>query len=263
MKIPILLFLLANLVLFAIIFNYPGENRVVFLDVGQGSSVLIQNGKNVFLYDAGRSGYKVLQGLKKYLPFFHKRIDILFISHSDKDHYQAGFDLLERYKIRYLVSSKNFSESGFQQLIQKAVNKGTKILFLDRKDEILTRDLKISVLHPARDFSGKDNDVSLVLKIAGKNNSFLLTGDIEKKAIKAIIDCCQELLKSKVFLWPHHGSKHSLDLDFLKKISPEIAIIQVGFNPYGHPHKEVLQLLNSLKIPIIRTDLMGSIPFPL
>jgi len=265
MKNLILLFLLANLVSWSAILNlvHIYQNRLVFFDVGQGEAVLIQNGKNIFLYDTGRSGYKILQELRKYLPFFQKRIDLLFISHADQDHYQAAFDIFERYRVRYLITSKNFSDSGFQKLLRLAQSQGTKILFLNRGDEILNRAFQILVLHPTQNFQGEDNDLSLVLKVNGPENSFLLTGDIGQKAIQSLLSCCQNLLQSKFFLWPHHGSKYSLNLNFLQKVSPAKVIISVGPNRYGHPHKEVLQTLENLKIPIWRTDLNGSISLPL
>lgn len=263
MKNLILLFLVIDLVLLTIILSLPEKNRVVFFDVGQGSSVLLQSGKNAFLYDTGKSGYQVLQGLRNTLPFFQKRIDILFISHSDKDHYQGAFDIFERYKVRYLIISRNFTESGFQKLLQVAKERGTKILVLDRNDEIITPAFKIFILHPNKNFTGKDNDLSLVLKVIGKNSSFLLTGDIEQKAIQSLLGCCRQLLQSEIFLWPHHGSKYSLNIDFLKTIMPSEVIIQVGPNYYGHPHKEVLQILNTLKIPFLRTDLNGQLEFTL
>lgn len=263
MKNLILLFLVTNFVLLIIIFSFSLKNRVVFFDVGQGSSVLIQNGKNTILYDTGRSGYKVLQGLRNTLPFFQKRIDLLIISHADQDHYQGAFDIFDRYKVRYLIASRNFSDSSFQKLLKIAKEKGTEVLFLSQNDEILTNDLQILVLHPSLSFTGKDNDFSLVMKVQGRNNSFLLTGDIEKRAIQALIDCCRLFLKSNIFLWPHHGSKYSLDYDFLQSVLPQKVIIQVGSNDYGHPHQEVIRFLNSLRMPVFRTDLNGQLEFSL
>lgn len=259
----ILLFLLANLVIFAFLFNLPTQKKVVFLDVGQGSSILIQDGKNVFLYDTGRSGYPVLQGLRKHLPFFQKRIDILFLSHSDKDHYGGAFAIFERYRVRYLVTAKNFSESGFQKLLSLARKNGTKILFLTKGDKILSPNLAVEILHPAKNYFAKDNNLSLTLKITGSQNQFLLTGDIEKEAMAQIIQCCQEKLASEIMLWPHHGSKYSLLPSFFQKVKPKTVVIQVGPNYYGHPHQEVLNFLQTLGIPVFRTDLDGEILFPL
>ena len=56
----------------------------------------------------------------------------------------------------------------------------------------------------------------------------------------------------------HHGSKTSSGKDFINEINPKYSIISVGKNNrYGHPNKEVLNILNNSKI--YRTDLNGTI----
>ena len=58
----------------------------------------------------------------------------------------------------------------------------------------------------------------------------------------------------------HHGSNTSSDKEFIKKMNPKYSIISVGKNNrYGHPNKEILNLLNNSKI--YRTDQDGSIIF--
>jgi len=259
----ILLFFLVDFLLISIILSIDYSKEIVFFDVGQGSAVLIKDARNTFLYDTGRYGYKVINSLRRNLPFFQKRIDVLFLSHADKDHYGGTFEILERYNIRYLAIATTSEESGFQRIIKMAKDKGVKIVFLNRGSEIWTRNLRFQVIHPTRNFTAKDNDLSLVLKILSNKNSVLLGGDIEKKAIKEIIKCCKEYLKSNIFLWPHHGSKYSLDNEFFNLVSPQVVIIQVGPNYYGHPHKEVLDFLKKEKALFLRTDIDGEIKFGL
>ena len=57
----------------------------------------------------------------------------------------------------------------------------------------------------------------------------------------------------------HHGSKYSTSEEFVKFIDPEYAIISVGRNYYGHPTKEVIDILNDNNVIIYRTDENGSI----
>ena len=46
---------------------------------------------------------------------------------------------------------------------------------------------------------------------------------------------------------------------FRNEISPRLAIIQVGKNNYGHPTKEVIDLLTSKAVKILRNDTNGII----
>ena len=101
------------------------------------------------------------------------------------------------------------------------------------------------------------NSTSIVLRMDHGNNSFLFTGDstasVEKQILNSNIDV--DVLKVG-----HHGSTYSNSLDFLKRVSPEYAIIEVGKdNKYNHPHETVLKRLNSLNVKIYRTDESGTI----
>jgi len=57
----------------------------------------------------------------------------------------------------------------------------------------------------------------------------------------------------------HHGSKTGTDAFTLDNFMPKLAIISVGKNNYGHPNKEVLNLLKERSIKTLRTDETGNI----
>jgi len=57
----------------------------------------------------------------------------------------------------------------------------------------------------------------------------------------------------------HHGSKEATSEELLKATKPEVAIISVGKNNFGHPTKEVLERLKNAGIKVERTDQLGDI----
>ena len=60
-------------------------------------------------------------------------------------------------------------------------------------------------------------------------------------------------------LYKHHNNKKSIT-NFLKKVTPKYAIIQVGENnEYGHPHNETINKLINFGATIYRNDLNGTI----
>ena len=259
MKQLILILILINFILYSIIFDFLTDKRFCyFLDVGQGSSVLCKNKKNTFLYDTGKYPSLVLKQIDQVIPFYLKKIDILFISHPDKDHYKAAFEVIKRYKVRLLVTNGFIPDDiEYRKFLKLALDLKIPIIYLKRGDRIYDNHFRFLVLNPANVFYKKDNDNSLVLKIKGLN-SYLLTGDIEKLAINDILKCCKKDLRSDYFLVPHHGSKYSINEDFYKAISPKLSIIQVGENFYNHPHKEVLISVSKYS-DIWRTDKDGSL----
>ena len=100
------------------------------------------------------------------------------------------------------------------------------------------------------------NDTSVVVKLIFKDKSFLFTGDISQRIEKQLTDVDVDILKVA-----HHGSKSSSSTDFVQAVNPEIAVISVGDNNYGHPAKEVLQLFEQFGIQVLITKELGDIKF--
>lgn len=261
MKILILILIWLNFLTFLFIislFNF--ESFVAFLNVGQGSSVLIYNPRSQILYDAGPYGFKTVSEINKLLPFYDRDIDLIFISHPDKDHYGGLFSILERYKIRIVAFPPFIStETGYLELLKNIKERGVLLVYLEDGDRIETNFEKIFILNPKPGMFKKDNQNSLVLKIFKNNKKFLLTGDIDYKVEKYLIEKYKNFLKSDYVLLPHHGSKYSSSELFLKNLGNFFAIIQVGKNRYGHPHKEVIETLDKFRIKFWRTDLNGGL----
>ena len=89
----------------------------------------------------------------------------------------------------------------------------------------------------------------------------LLTGDVEKEGEEQLVRNLSRKTYD-ILKVAHHGSKSSTSEQFIKAISPEYAIISVGENNnYGHPHKDVLDILIENDILIYRTDKDGTIRF--
>jgi competence protein ComEC len=88
--------------------------------------------------------------------------------------------------------------------------------------------------------------------------SFLFTGDIEADGEASVIKNAKAGVT--VLKVPHHGSKTSSTINFLNRVKPGLAVVSVGYmNPFGFPHPEILKRYNELKIPLLRTDILGAI----
>jgi len=89
----------------------------------------------------------------------------------------------------------------------------------------------------------------------------MLTGDATSKTEKIILeDFSNTALASTILKVPHHGSRTSSSLEFVKAVVPQYALISNGKdNKYGHPHQDTLFTLSSVGAQIFRTDLLGTI----
>ncbi|MDD5638735.1 MAG: ComEC/Rec2 family competence protein [Candidatus Pacebacteria bacterium] len=265
----IFIFFLVALNLFAwfVVFNLTKNHflEINFLDVGQGDSIFIETPNNYqILIDGGPSPNDLIENLSKLMPFYDRSIDLIILTHPEKDHITGLLEVLKRYKIKNILWTgiiRDTSEwNEWNNLIKKEksyikiAKAGQKIIFNDL--------IYFTVLYPFEDLEGQifndSNDTSIVGKLVFKNNSFLFTGDIGKSVEKKLVDENIEI-DSDVLKIAHHGSKNSTSTEFLEKVSPEIAVIQVGKNNYGHPNNEVLARLEQFDITILRNDKNGDI----
>jgi len=234
--------------------------EVVFLNVGQGDSILIITpNRNKILIDAGINEI-VIRKISEHLHFFDKKIDLLITTHPDSDHIGGVPSLLKKYEFAqygfYFGASESVSTNQIDELIKN--NKINKVNLRIGDEIILDEDFGIRALvfWPDPD-SGIDdkNDQSIVLKVSYNQIDFLLTGDagieVEERLVMAFGNngyknmILSQSLESEVLKLGHHGSKNSTTKEFLQMIKPNFAIISAGEdNKFGHPHQEVLDKLN-------------------
>src|SRR5699024_2099041 len=99
---------------------------------------------------------------------------------------------------------------------------------------------------------------SIVLRISFKQIDFLFMADVKKKQEEELIKKYQ--LDSEIIKIAHHGSSTSTSLEFLKEVSPKLALISYGrTNDYGHPVDRVINNLNKVKADIYSTAIFGDI----
>jgi competence protein ComEC len=127
----------------------------------------------------------------------------------------------------------------------------------------IAQDLYFNIYWPEKSLEGIKvsdfNTSSIVFQLVYKNVTYLFTGDISKSVENKLIDSDINI-DSDVLKVAHHGSKTSTSDDFLKVVSPQVAVISVGAeNRYGHPTPEVLKNLENNNIKYLRTDQLGDI----
>jgi len=260
------LFLL-NIFAWEVVFNLSGPRylEVIFFDVGQGDAIFIETpARQQVLVDGGPNS-RILEKLSKEMPFYDRTLDLIILTHPEKDHLAGLLEVLKRYKIKSILWTgvvrdtaewKEWTDLiGKERAQIKIAEAGERIVFETREPEIY-----IDILNPKEKMEGveiKDsNDSSIVGRLVVDSRSLLLTGDISAKIEKIL---SEEKIDSDVLKVAHHGSKYSSSEDFLKMVLPAAAVITVGENSYGHPTLEVLQRLQNFGINILRTDEDGDI----
>ena len=260
------------------LFPTPKKLRINFIDVGQGDSTLIRTETNkVILIDSGgstaSSSFDV--GNKILLPYLLdrriKKIDFIIVSHFDADHCQAFETVIDNINVRKVVVCKqSMITQEYLNIINKCKKKNIKIIVVERGDKLkIDKRTEFEILHPGERFlddgKGGLNANAIVCKMNYKLNngkifSILFTGDIEVEAEKELEQVYGKKLKADILKIAHHGSKTSSREEFIKLVSPKIALIGVGENnKFGHPADITLERLEKENVKVYRTDQMGEV----
>jgi len=260
---------LANLFAWAAVYDLSRvrELEVDFFDVGQGDSIFIETPyRQQIVIDGGPSS-AILEKLGQKMPFWDRTIDLIILTHPEKDHLTGLLDVLKRYKVENILWTGVVRDTAEYKEWEKLIKEeGAKIFLTPLTPDVerrLTSGVELEILSPLDNLEGKilkdSNDTSIVAKLIFGRVSFLFTGDITKSVEKELVDRGADI-DSDVLKAAHHGSKTSTSKEFVAAVSPEIAVIQAGRNnSYGHPRQETLDTLAEYGIKIFRTDIDGDI----
>lgn len=261
----------AVLIVFALgfeIVNFSHQKKsaleIDFLDVGQGDSILIQYlGSQQILVDGGPDGRKLLRELSKTMPAMDRSIELVVLTHPDKDHLAGLIDVMEKFNVELVLHNGQVADTDIFGEFQSAVEKSgvESRIFGEGSTIFVGDDIELRSFNPDEVVpDGADrNKQSIVLRLDYGVNSFLLTGDAENSAEVDMLND-QEDVDVEWLKIGHHGSKSSTSESFLQAVTPKYAIVSAGRNNrYGHPHQEVLERLESVGAEVLRTDEIGTI----
>lgn len=238
-----------------------GQMTVSVLDVGQGLSTAVYAQGASALIDCGGSGMDDAGDVAA--DYFQSLgltgIDVVVLTHYHEDHANGVARLLGRMDIGLLVLPDVEAENPLRQdILRLAEEKGVETLLLTERTDLTLGDGSLTVYPPLG--GGETNEEGLsVLCTAGEFDA-LITGDMDQ-VIEGRLIKYGDLPDIEVLVAGHHGSKYSTSEKLLLAVRPELAVISVGYNTYGHPAPETLERLAAAGCEIYRTDWSGTVTF--
>ena len=236
------------------------NTRVIFINVGQGDSILLEfpHNKNILIDSGGNySNSDISRNIIS--PFLKSegiyKLDYYIGTHGDYDHMGEAINLVNNFNVEKVIFNCGPYNDLEKELIKVLDKK--KIKYYSCIKELNIDKNKLYFLQ-TKEYDN-ENDNSNVIYTELNGYKFMFMGDAGATTEKEIINK-YNLSNIDVLKVGHHGSKTSSGKEFINEINPKYSVISVGKNNrYGHPNKEVLNTLENSKI--YRTDEDGSIMF--
>ena len=288
-RLAFILLIFSFFSLVAYVFLRPDEYlHVIQCDVGQGDALLIEYGTQQMLIDQGPDD-SVLSCLEQNLPFWDRTIEVVIVTHADQDHLGGLDEVIESYGIEHLFMNPTDKQTQTikklqsiiedHQIEQEELYLGDSISLKSKKGDVefvaVSPDQRLMQAcgyvadKPEQEKNTNksdcykeyidENNRSISGELRYGNFTLLSLGDVESVIEQSVVPSLMtkdvDVLKVS-----HHGSKFSTSSEFIKAITPEIALISVGQNNrFGHPTTRVIDTLRSSNIKILRTDELGDV----
>ena len=236
---------------------------ITALDVGQGASTLFLSGGSAVLVDCGGNSASSPGDLAadRLAALGRTDLDALILTHLDDDHFNGVAQLFWRLDIaRVFLPESTTEPEHLAQLLDLAAAEGAEVIFVTETQTIFAGKSELTLYPPLS--GGTSNEEGLFVLTSCGDFDTLITGDADSFVEQMLVKY-YPIPDLELLMVGHHGSKHSTSAQLLEVLRPELAVISVGYNSYGHPADETLERLASLGAQVRRTDLDGPITITL
>ncbi len=199
--------------------------EVTYYNVGKADAIqMVTSGGHRIILDTGtnKEGKELARSLQEAGV---TTIDLLILSHYDKDHVGGADHFLERFDIGTVLGPDYEEDSKQMDQLRESLEKKKERMFIIEAGQSLDAEIdgiEIHIEAPEKERYTEDNDYSLVTWIKDGEVMYLFTGDAEEARTDEIL---KKNLACEVIKMPHHGRIHANSQALIEKSNPQIAVI--------------------------------------
>ena len=216
-----------------------------------GKYILIDSGKLPFANGKSQAEMIVRNYLKDKGV---KNLEIFVLSHFDSDHSGGAETIMNKMKVANLLVNSVDNQSPLAKKVYKIAKDRNVNIQKAQNDDVIYSEKDFIVKTYQHDFNS-DNESSVILLVSYKEFDVLFTGDAGVEALEVVKPFISK--KVEVLKVGHHGASNVVNKDILDKFEPDVSLVSVGVNNYGHPDKDTISVLENTDI--FRTDKVGAV----
>lgn len=205
--------------------SYAEEISLHFFNAGKADACLIQTANSTVLIDTGKNKFG-----KELIAYMEENgisdIDVMFITHFDKDHVGGADKVLENIRVHRVIEPAYQSDSKqFVQYSEAVAASQAEVFTLDQNGWFELDGVSYNIDVANQSYYGEDeeNDFSLVISIKYGETSFLFAGDAESPRLAELL--AEGIGEYDVLKVPHHGKAEKLSDSFFAAVKPKYSII--------------------------------------
>lgn len=237
-----------------------GALNIAVVDVGQGQSIVLESEGHYAVLDCGSANRWKDAGAdaaEELAAMGCGRVDCLVLTHYDFDHVSGVERLMGRVPVETLLVPRMEDDAGLQgQVLASAREHGAAVRFVTEPERLTLGRAELALYPPVG--GGGDNERGLAVLCREGGFALLATGDMKQSTERALLEA-YPLPDIEVLIAGHHGSKYASSEELLAAVQPELAVVSVGENSYGHPADEALRRLAWAGARVCRTDRQGTV----
>ncbi|MFH0905622.1 MAG: ComEC/Rec2 family competence protein [bacterium] len=236
--------------------------HIYFLNVGEGDAILLRTPDQRFVLIDGGPTSRTVYLLDQVIPAWRRRLALIVLTHPHADHAAGLVEIAKRYPIdEFLFNGSAYSTETYQALLSQINLQHIPTNVVDPSDRYNFDGVSLAAIYPpgpASNVSDDPNTASIVLAVNYQGFSGWLMGDAGSEAEKQLI-AEGKTRDIDILKVAHQGSQTASSPEFLASARPEVAVVSVGKNNFGHPHQIVLDRLQQSGAQVFRTDQDGMV----
>ena len=202
---------------------------IQFLKCGKADAIVLSCGGQTMVIDAGEEddGEKLVSAVK---GTGASRVDVLVITHFDKDHVGGADALLREMEVgRVYLPDYEGAGTDYEEFRALTAEKDLQVTRLQEETDFLLGSASVLIEPPASYEIGDsedeyDNNFSLITTITHGDNTLVFMGDAEKERIREWLSQGKERTCDLIKI-PHHGVYNKAVKDLAGAAKASIAVV--------------------------------------